>query len=300
MMGSSLKRWRKFLSRIISVIVIAVLGYWIWQNHTVIIKIFTEIQTVTLIEVFLLITLSIFFQTVSFTLLIRGMGYPFGYTDSYHSLNLSQIAAMVPGKIWGFAGLAGLLWSRGISKSDSIMIISLQTLLMLSAAVFVGTFGLIPAVGWHYTLITLVPVSFLLLRHSWSDYLRCRFFPNSSPLPSPFILLITLGVGIISWITVSAGFFLIVFSAEGKSSAFPLIIISSFSAGYVAGFISLITPSGLGVREGVIALILEPFIGREKALGLAIVFRIIHMTVLYLNIFITLLILSFEKEDKES
>ncbi|NPV09982.1 MAG: hypothetical protein HPY83_18715, partial [Anaerolineae bacterium] len=40
---------------------------------------------------------------------------------------------------------------------------------------------------------------------------------------------------------------------------------SAFSASYVAGYLSLLTPSGLGVREGVLALLLAGVAGHGMA-----------------------------------
>jgi uncharacterized membrane protein YbhN (UPF0104 family) len=75
-----------------------------------------------------------------------------------------------------------------------------------------------------------------------------------------------------------------------------LLVASAFAAGYLGGFVSFITPAGLGVREGIIAVILGPALGRDKTLALAVVFRIVHMAVLWLHIAITLFALSRSTE----
>lgn len=255
-------------------------------------QVFAELGTIKLVSFFLLLTLGVVLSALSFTMLIRSMGYQFTYRDGYHSLNLSQIAAMVPGKIWGFAGLAGLLSARGIPRRDSVLVISLHTLLALSAAVFVGTLGLIPVIGWSYTLLCLIPAGLLLAGRSWCETLRLRFFMGSSPLPSSLSVLRMLVVGVGSWAVVSACFALLVYSAVGQWPASPLLVASAFAAGYVGGFVSFITPAGLGVREGIITVILGPALGSDRALALAVVFRIVHMAVLWLHMAITLCALS--------
>lgn len=267
--------------------------YWGWRNEAILRQVFLSLDPVMLVVLFFLLTLGVIFSTVAFTLLIRGMGYQFGYFDSYHSLNLSQIAAMVPGKIWGFAGLAGSLWSRGISKGDTILVIFLHTLFMLSSAILIGIISLIPIIGWGYTMLCLIPILFLLVGRSWLDAVRLHFFAGSSPLPSSSRMIFIFSVGVISWIMVSACFALLVYKTEGRWPVSPLLIASAFPAGYVCGFISLITPSGLGVREGIITIILGQFLGNQKALTLAIVFRVVHTAVIWLNIAITLFVLSF-------
>ncbi|MFA5903374.1 MAG: lysylphosphatidylglycerol synthase domain-containing protein [Desulfobacula sp.] len=295
MMG--FKKWRSLASKLVLTCVLVAMVYWSWENWATIRNVFVDLSAVTLIELSILMTFGIVCQTLSFTLLIRGMGYPFSYIDSYHSLNLSQVAAMVPGKIWGFAGLVGLLCARGVSKSDSLLIIALQTLLMLSAAVCVGASGLIPIIGWKYTILSLLPVLLVLFGHPWLQRFRLKYFSSSSSLPMPLVMVLTLLIGIISWIAISVGFLIMISTALGDWPPNPLIVVGSFPAGYVAGFISMIAPSGLGIREGVITLILAPLVGHEKGMAMAVVFRVIHMAILWINILVTLAMLSFRKGD---
>jgi hypothetical protein len=98
-------------------------------------------------------------------------------------------------------------------------------------------------------------------------------------------------IGVINWVVFALCFALMVYGIEGKWPVSPLLVASAFPAGYVGGFVSLITPAGLGVREGIIAIILGSSLGRDKALALAIVFRVVHTAVLWLNILITLFVL---------
>ncbi len=293
-----IKKWRGLISKSVFLFVLIAMIYWSWQNRFIIQKVFVDLSGITLIELLILLTLSVICQTLSFTILVRGMGYPFGYLDSYHSLNLSQLASLVPGKIWGFAGLVGLLYSRGVSKSDSLLVIALQTILMLSAAIFVGAFSLISIIGWEYTLLSLLPVLILLFGHSWLKKITLKYFKGSSPLPKPWRLILVLFIGIVSWISVSMGFFILTYTVLGYWPVQPLNIIGAFPAGYVAGYISMITPSGLGVREGVISLIMAPLIGPEQGMALAIVFRIVHMAILWINMMISLTMLSIWGERK--
>jgi hypothetical protein len=292
MFKQRLKQWRPVLSQIATALILATFAYWGWQNRLLMQQALAEIGTIRLMGFCLLLTLGVVLSALGFTILVRSMGYQFTYRDGYHSLNLSQIAAMVPGKIWGFAGLAGLLSTRGIPNRDSVLIIALHTLLTLSAAVFVGICGLIPIIGWAYTLLCLVPAMLLLTGRSWGETWRSHFFMGSSPLPASLSVLRMLLVGVVSWVVVSTCFALLVHSAVGRWPASPVLVASAFAAGYVGGFVSLITPSGLGVREGIITVILGPALGDAKTLALAVVFRVVHMAVLWLHIAITLYALS--------
>ena len=240
-----LQQFRAPLSQIITMLILAALVYWGWQSRAIFQQIFVDLGPIPLTELFILLTVGVILSSLSFTILVHAIGYPFTYLDGYHSLNLAQIAAMIPGKIWGFAGLAAFLWSRGISKRDSVLIISLHTLFMLSAAVFVGTVGLVSIVGWGYTILCLTPVLLLLLGRPWLDNLRNRFFAGSSPLPSSANMLLIFILGVISWIIVSLSFALLVYHTEKGWPIQPMLLVSAFPAGYVGGFVALITPLSL-------------------------------------------------------
>jgi hypothetical protein len=238
-----------------------------------------------------LIVLGVLLSALAFTFLVRAMGCAFTFPDGYHSLNLAQVAATIPGRVWGFIGLVGLLCQRGLSKRESSLIILLHTTLMLSSALLVGLAGLAKALGWEYLLLGLLPLGLLLLCRPWLEPLRQRLVGGSIAFPSFMSTLRILVVGVLSWAVVSFAFAISVCRSEGGWPTSPLLVASSFAAGYVGGFASFIIPAGLGVREGIIALILGPSVGSERALALAIRFRVIHMAVLWLNVGVTTLAL---------
>ncbi|RME50882.1 MAG: hypothetical protein D6796_02090 [Caldilineae bacterium] len=290
--GRRFQRWRPWLTRAATVVILGAFGYWSWRNWDVIRQVTTGLDAAVLAEVASLMMGGVFLFAFAFTLLVRSFGYRLEYRDGYHILNLAQIAAMIPGRVWGLAGLMGLLWAKGISRRDSVLVIFLHTLFILSAAVVVGGTGLALTVGWGYTLLGLGPVLVLLLGYTRWEALRGRYFAGSTSLPSPGRIVVILATEGIGWGVLGAAFALFVRAVTGGWAVSPWLAMGTFPAGYVGGYLSLLTPSGLGVREGIIALILGPALGSEKALALAIVFRVLHMAVLWFNVVVTLLALS--------
>lgn len=53
-----------------------------------------------------------------------------------------------------------------------------------------------------------------------------------------------------------------------------LIVIIAFVASWMIGFLSMLTPGGIGVREGVMVLLLAPYISTPQAIVLAIIARL--------------------------
>lgn len=286
--------WRAGLSRLATIGLFLFLTYWGWLHRHTLQNILTDFELEVLLGLCLVLTLGVALATWGFTMLVRSMGYRFTYRDGYHSLNVSQIAALMPGKIWGYASLAGLLWSRGVSRPDSVLLILLHTLLSLSAAALIGISGLVPLLGWGYALLCLAPLLLLLAGRSRWEALRARCFRGSSALPSLRQLLMILVPGLGSWIAVSGSFTFLVYSfASPPDTMAPWFPASAFAAGYIGGFVNPIIPAGLGVREGIITAVLGPTLGSEQVLALALVFRVFHTAILWLHSAISLSVLSF-------
>lgn len=291
------RRWRPVITKVVTVLIVGFIVLWIWKNFDTFVNIFIEVGWLRLLGIALILQFSVFINVLTFTILIRGMGYSYGYLDSYHALNLAQVAAAVPGKVWGFAGLAGLLIARKISKPDAVLIIFLNMSLSLSACVILGLVGLIPIIGWGLSLICLVPAIVIIGGQSLLENLRAKFFKGSTHLPSKLDMIKILLAAMLSWVLVSAVFSWLVYITHGGWPTSPLLVASSWPAGYLGGFISLFTPSGLGVSEGIVTLILGPTMGRENALGVAVAFRIIHTLVLWINVIVSLIVIQNKKKE---
>ncbi len=295
----ALKKWRTILTPIAGIIIVGIFVYWIWIYRGIIVTIFEKVGIIQLSILFILLWVSLLISVFTFTVLIRDMGYAFKFSDGYHSINLSQLASMIPGKIWGFAGLAALLWSKKISKLDSVVIIIVNTLIMLTAVAIVGISGLISILGWGFTIVCLLPFLTILIGRDWLDKIRQKYYPGSTHLPSAIALLKVLCLGIIVTFIGAACFTLLLYASEGRGVIPFWIATGAFEAGYLGGYISMLAPAGLGVSEGLVTVILGPYIGTDKILGVAISFRIIHTLVIWLNILITIILTSLITRKKE-
>lgn len=287
-----IKKWRNILSPIIGLGVLILFGYWLWQYRVTIFNSLKQIGLFQLTITILLILLAMVLTVWVLVILVRDKGYNFTFADGYHALNLSQLASMIPGGVWGFAGFAGFLWSRGISKVDSAIIIFLNTLIMLSACAVVGVSGLISILGWQYAVLCFIPFVLLLLARNRLDEFRKIYFPESSTLPSIKTLLQATGLGICVWLIISFCFAWMLYSANLNSPVPMQLAIGAYAAGYLGGYLAILVPSGLGVSEGLTTLILSPYMQAELILAIAVSFRIIHTIVIWGNILASVLVTS--------
>lgn len=285
-----IKKLRNILSPIVGVGVLILFGYWLWNYREVILSSLKQIGLFQLSATVLLMLLAMVLTVFVLVILVRDKGYNFTFADGYHALNLSQLASMIPGGVWGFAGFAGFLWSRGISKVDSAIIIFLNTLIMLSACAVVGVSGLISILGWQYAILCFVPFVLLLSARNRLEEFRKIYFPESSSLPSIKTLLQAAGLGICVWLITAFCFAWMLYSATLNSPVPMQIAIGSYATGYLGGYLAIFVPSGLGVSEGLTTLMLSPYMETEIILAIAVSFRIIHTIVIWGNILISILL----------
>lgn len=294
----------KWKARLLPVIGVAVLGLFIYWVVTYRELILVSLASVGIYQLCILVVLllgSLVLTVYALVVLVRGKGYEsFGFWDGYHTLNLSQLASMIPGGVWGFAGFAGYLWSKGISKSDSAIVIFLNTLIMLTACAAIGISGLMSILSPVYIFLCILPFLLLVIGRNWLDKIRNKYIPESSSLPTTPVLLKILILGVLIWAFTSWGFAGLLLAGNDSTRVSIWLIMGAYAAGYLGGYIAILVPSGLGVSEGIVTLILGPYFGTENVLAVAISFRIIHTIIVWCNILLSVLVKSRDLTKKKA
>jgi hypothetical protein len=79
---------------------------------------------------------------------------------------------------------------------------------------------------------------------------------------------------ILGWMLLALAFGLFVMGVTSTSTGRLVPLSQAFIASYLIGYLALVAPGGLGVREGVITLLLTPMVGAGPAAGLALLSRL--------------------------
>lgn len=215
-------------------------------------------------------------QELSFALIWRGilmrMGYRLDVLASERIYLGAEFVRYIPGNVWHV--ITRVLWAeqRGIPKPTGFasMVVELATKITSAALVFALSLFFwadltaltvnIPREYFVLAGLVLVPLMLLglhprLLLGSLNFALRkMGREPASFNLRYRDILFITL-YWALSWVLAGIGFYLVLRSLFG--TGFPLsalgIAIGVYALGWDVGFLTFITPSGLGFRELVIA-----------------------------------------------
>jgi hypothetical protein len=223
---------------------------------------------------------------------------PVSFLSSWILFQLSELGRYLPGKVGQFVGIAALCRSLEISRDEAIASTLLQLMFQCLLGVFIGVPVLLsPAAReflqkiwtnlWHNSfrsialfaaLVGLGAVFFILLRkHLFSQKAHLQKAIRSIFSFKKLFRLIA--IYLLLWAFLGIGFFLFV------KSIYPIqidqlpIILSVYPFAWSIGFLSLITPGGLGVREGVLSIFLTPYLPPGIATLVALLSRLWVMNI---------------------
>jgi len=206
---------------------------------------------------------------------------------------LSNLTRYIPGNIWQVATMMVMVGERGVSKTNALLSQVIYTALALAIAGLLGvTFifarpDLFSALGLAsiaasapiiiaLAFAALVVVFALPITHRVIVALTARVLRRAIVAPTP-----TFARGFIPplfstlmWLTNGIAFYLFVSSITPLSFAQLPPFVAMNAGAYWVGYLSFITPSGLGFREGALALMLATFFPTPVAVALSLVTRL--------------------------
>ncbi len=183
---------------------------------------------------------------------------------------LSNFVRYIPGNVWQFIGMATLAAEEDIPAEatlTSVVIhqaLSATSVVTLAAAYFAWA-GRVDALRVALPAVVIIAVLFVGLRPRWMEWglnLVLRFLrrpPLRVTLTTRQMALMLLGYWT-AWLLAGLGFAAVVRALTPVSWALTPHLIATFIIAYFIGYISLLTPSGLGVREGAMVWLLSSWL----------------------------------------
>jgi uncharacterized membrane protein YbhN (UPF0104 family) len=216
--------------------------------------------------------------------LLSGLDEHISLFDSVSVLAVSQVGKYVPGKLWFAAGRMYLAKRHGVSEAKTAVSAAMEIALSLLGAVIL--FGLavllVPSSiipSRVYLTFLLVPVCVLavyppILNRVTSFILRRLRQPVFEIRMTFRQLLGILGLYTLMWVVQGLGCYLLIrcFYPVGLSRL-PMVV-GAFALSWILGFVVLVSPAGLGVREGIFTFALRLVMPEPVAIIAALLSRI--------------------------
>ena len=216
--------------------------------------------------------------------ILTRLGGPLAYGQAARIWFFSNIIRYIPGNVWQFLGMSELCAAHGIPRTATFTSIALHQAISTLAGLLLAAFyfALMGQGVWFDRLrpaLWLAPLGLLGLHPrilettlNWA-LARLKRPPLRIVLTLPDLARL-FAAYLLVWIGFGLGFSALTRSLTPLTPAQIPWLIAGYAAAYVIGYLSLLTPSGLGVREGALVLLLHGLFAAPLPTVIAIVARL--------------------------
>jgi len=217
-------------------------------------------------------------------LILKELGVSLSFLKGLKIIFYSQLGKYLPGKIWTWAGRMYFCQRLGISNRKIFisMILELALTTISGMLIFLVAFSISPGFEINinpFFLIIVVIISFMII-HPKVLARIINFFLRLIKKERVTIELhfsqicIIMAYYCISWFCFGIALYFLINSVAFIAPSKIPIITGSFAISTTLGIIALFAPAGLGVREGILSLLLSNFFPLSLAILLSFLCRI--------------------------
>lgn len=218
--------------------------------------------------------------------LLAGWGQRLDAWAAARIWTVSSLGKYLPGKVWAVAGMALMSQQAGVAPwAATGSAVILQALAIGTGAAIAGLTGASALEAarpgavtalWLLVAGSVAGVALLL----WPPVLRRVLrlaTPDAEPSSMPPASGIAFGVGanLVAWLGYGLALWLLARGLLPDAGLRLMPAIAVFTASYLAGFLALLVPGGIGVREGLFILLLQGPLGIGAATALALASRVL-------------------------
>jgi len=216
--------------------------------------------------------------------ILRALGSPVSVLKSIAITSVSAVGKYVPGKVWFTLGRMTLVRKEGVTEGTTLLSVVLEIAFTLFAGIIILGTGILflprsQVPSAVYFLFLLAPACLAVMYPPvLNRILRIPLRWLKRPpleLHIPYhVLLGILGLCLLDWLAQGIGCYVLINSfAHLPISRLP-VMLGGYAVSWMIGFLVLLTPAGLGVREGIFTLILRTVLSEPIAIVAALVTRV--------------------------
>lgn len=214
-------------------------------------------------------------SAISWKAALKANNIKIGTTQAVYSQGAAIFAKYIPGKIWVILGRAGIIVkdNRELIKTSTISLKEQLVYLVIGLLTSFAVLLFMPVNNWYLAVIFLTAAGLSLFLfskkiHFWGELLFEKIFRKRIEIPFvnirqslPYAVIL-----LILWLIWSVGFYLLCRSVYPDTQLVAAFI---FPVSVSYGLLAIFLPGGIGVREGVMVLLLTSS-GMEPAMATTI------------------------------
>ncbi|MFD2081934.1 lysylphosphatidylglycerol synthase domain-containing protein [Actinopolymorpha cephalotaxi] len=221
---------------------------------------------------------------VMWRLLLAGLGSRLPARVAARVLFVSQLGKHLPGSVWPMLAQMELGRDHGVPRRRTATAFVLTMLFSLTTGLLVAT-GTLPFAAGAQTrdyrwAFLLTPLLLALLHPRVLDPLLTRLLKlvrrpaMERPLTGRTTALVA-ATGVVQWLLNGLHAWILAVGLGADPVAAVPLAVGGFALAWCVGFLVVVTPAGLGVREAVLVATLAPVLAPADALVLALVSRVL-------------------------
>jgi hypothetical protein len=207
------------------------------------------------------------------------------FREAFCAFFYSTLGKYLPGKVWSMVGRVYIAESNGVRRRDAVVSVFYENVLIVVSGCIVCAMTLPfwwPAWQTYYPLLLVACVLGTVSMFAFPRLLTAGFnmFPTQFSREGihvglqPVQLFTTLLIYLLGWGILGLAFYLFINSVYAVPLHQYPAALGSFALAWIVGFLSVFTLGGIGVREGMLTLLLKQWLPLEIALVVALGSRI--------------------------
>ena len=285
-MRKMLQARKRVMKWILQALLIAVIFYFLARNLYVnwnkIVEYDWNINYYFLASSLVLSIVGAFLIALGWDLILRVVGGRLGYKRALKIFFITDLAKYVPGKVWTMVGKVYLCTKEGIPIAKTSASVVIQPLIQVISGVLMFLVSLPfwtktnDFINKLYLFFPLIPIGLVLLHPAIMtkllNFVLTRLKQKPIELNTKYkdillILLLWCGLWTLSGIT----YYFLIISVQSFPVSWLPVTIGIFS---IAGVSQFLTPSGIGVLEGVLTVLLSLYLPVPIAILIALLARV--------------------------
>jgi len=271
------------ISFIVKFILIAVLCYFVYiklaENWGNVKQFDWSVNYLMLFLSLLVHLLALFIMSVVWVILISGFGHKVKFKDAFKISYIANLGRYIPGRIWPVFGMAYLAKQIKIEEQTSVTSWVVTQFFSLPSAFLLGIIcilfspnileqaGRFLSSSFYIISLLVVILSLLMILAPSKAFVVLNILLRklkrqevSFDLSVKTAISIYLGY-IIGWFVYGFSFWLFILSLTSNFDISLVTAVGSFVLSYQIGYLAIFTPGGIGVRELLLTVILNPYLG---------------------------------------
>ena len=220
---------------------------------------------------------------------LGGLGLRMSYRAAWRLYAVPQLGKYFPGRVAAIAAYTYVARQQGLALTHAWSAMAVFTLYVLQSSMCYALLVLPTALhrfpaGWRYAILAvgLGSIAFCCTPLVWGLVnfgLRLLRQPPLTDRPAPGAVLLDMILLLVRWLLQGVGFLLVAHFIMPIEPHHYTLVLAAMPLAYLVGFVTIVAPAGIGVREGVLIALLAGPLGPGFAAIFAVLTRLTLMAV---------------------